>query len=69
MDMETGACKVALEPNSDDRSAGKITDPEFMLPNNKYVLALAAQTFIRVVAKPLIHDHEIERYNISNTVE
>ena len=69
MDMESGACKVALPPEGEARLNAKITDPEFMMANNRYALALAAHTSIKIVGKPTIRDGEVERLFISNTAE
>ena len=67
MDTETGACKVALDPDAPKRISAKITDPAFWVPNNPYVLALASKAMISVSAKPLIKNGELERLYISNT--
>ena len=67
MDVETGSCKVALDPAAPERVSAKITDPELLTPNNRYVLALASQAIVRVVAKPVLRDGELERLFISNT--
>jgi hypothetical protein len=69
MDVETGSCKVALDPITTERVSAKITDPDFLVANNKYVLALAAQATIKVTAKPTIRDGEMEKLFISNTAE
>ncbi len=68
MDVETGTCKVSLDPTSTSRTPAKITDPALAIPNNKYVLALAAQTIIEIMGKPTLRDGGIEKLFISNTV-
>lgn len=69
LDMETGSCKVFLEEELEERIGGRITDPAFSLPNNLYVMAMAAQKFIEVTAKPVLRAGAIERLFISNAKE
>jgi hypothetical protein len=67
LDMKTGACHVALKGGSEDvRHPARITDPECSLPNNPYVLAMAAQDYLGVRAKATIRDGLIEKLFISN---
>ncbi len=68
MDMENGSCKVELAEHGQKRIPGKITDPEFILANNAYVVAMARKEFIRVRAKPTFKEGEINRLFISNLV-
>jgi hypothetical protein len=67
LDMISGACHVHLadEPES-DRHAAKITDPAFGLPNNPYVLSMAAVERLRVRAKATLREGEIDRLYISD---
>lgn len=67
LDMQTGACHVDIE--GDDATArhpAKITDPECSLPNNVYVLSMAAKEPLAVRAKATIRDGVVERLFISN---
>ena len=67
LDMQTGSCHVALaSEGGSPRYLARITDPECSLPNNAYVLAMAAQEFLGVRAKATIRDGAIERLFISN---
>lgn len=68
LDMENGSCKVALATDEENRVSARITDPAFALPNNAYVLAMAAQQLIVVRAKPTLKDGELERLFISDLV-
>jgi hypothetical protein len=67
VDIETGACKVSLDPTDDARYTGKITDPALSVPMNAYVMALAQKKTLSVRAKALLRSGEIERLYISNT--
>lgn len=69
MDTETGSCKVSLDPSEPDRISARITDPAFLVPNNPYAVALAARSWLRVTAKPIIKDGEIDKLFISNSAE
>jgi len=67
LDMQTGACHVDIEGEEDGaRYPAKITDPEVALPNNVYVLSMAAQKPLGVRAKATVRDGAIERLFISN---
>jgi hypothetical protein len=66
MDMKTGACKVSLEAEPAERVSARITDPVFTVPNNTYVLAMAAQSLLTVRAKPLSRGGEFEMLYISD---
>lgn len=66
LDMETGHCHVAIEGDDDGRLPARITDPAFSLPNNPYVTAMAAKTFLGVRAKATVREGNIERLFISN---
>jgi hypothetical protein len=66
LDMESGSCKLAILPESDDRHKGAITDPAFAVPNNRYALAMAAKSPISVRAKAVTKDGEIEKLFISD---
>jgi hypothetical protein len=66
MDRENGSCKVELVEQEHGRIIGKITDLEFILANDPYVVAMARKEFIRVRAKPTFKEGEINRLFISN---
>jgi len=66
LDMQTGSCHVDVEGDDAGRHSAKITDPECSLPNNVYVLAMAAKEAITVRAKATFRDGQIERLFISN---
>lgn len=67
LDMQTGACHVDIDGDeARARHPAKITDPECSLPNNAYVMSMAAQEPLAVRAKATIRDGVIERLFISN---
>lgn len=66
LDMDAGTCKVALADEPENRYAGRITDPAFSSPNNRYVLAMAAREPLRVRAKATLRDGTIDRLFISD---
>lgn len=67
LDMQTGACHAAIDREDPERRfSARITDPAFALPNNAYVLAMAAVETLAVRAKATIRDGQIERLFISN---
>lgn len=67
LDMFTGSCHVDVEGDEVvGRHPAKITDPECSLPNNIYVLSMAAQRPLAVWAKATIREGVIERLFISN---
>jgi hypothetical protein len=67
LDMQTGACHVEIEGDElGGRHPAKITDPEASLPNNVYVLSMAAQQPLAVRAKATMREGAIERLFISN---
>lgn len=68
LDMESGACKVSLPSEPEERINGRITDPAFSTPNNPYALAMAAKLALDVRAKPTFRDGEMDKLFISNTV-
>ncbi|HEX3920464.1 MAG TPA: hypothetical protein VHW60_24245 [Caulobacteraceae bacterium] len=67
LDMQTGACHAAIADEPERRYPARITDPAVSLPNNPYVLSMAAKTALAVRAKATYRDGEIERLFISNT--
>jgi len=67
LDMQTGTCHVDIEGDeTGQRHLARITDPESSLPNNTYVLAMAAKEPLEVRAKATYRDEQIERLFISN---
>ena len=66
LDMQTGACHVELDGEAGRRHAARITDPVCALPNNVYVLSMAAQERLSVRAKATYREGDIERLFISN---
>jgi hypothetical protein len=71
LDMQTGACHVVIAGHHEDdrRYPARITDPACSLPNNVYVLSMAAKETLLVRAKATYRDGEIERLFISNTTD
>lgn len=67
IDTENGSCKIRLVHEPERRFDGKITDPAFSAPNNKYVLALASKSEIVVRAKSTLKDGEMQTLYISDT--
>jgi len=68
MNLESRTCKLrfAEDDDADLRQNGEITDPEFMLANNAYAEAFAAQSSLLVRARPTLRDGEVERWYISS---
>ncbi len=68
VNKDTFSCKISLIDEPDIRISALITDPEFSIPNNAYVLAFASDAAITVKAKAAARDGSIEKLYISNTV-
>jgi len=68
MNLDSKACRLAIDTNADQRYAGEITDPEVLVPNNVYATAFAAQTFLTVRAKPTLKSGDIEKWYISAVI-
>lgn len=67
LDMLSGNCHMSFADEPESKIAGRITDPAFASPNNKYALALAAKQVLAVRAKATLRDGEIDRLHISDT--
>lgn len=68
LDLETGKCKIRMHDEPLLRFDGRITDPALQMPNNDYVLAMAAHKEIRVTGKAVLRDGNIAEVYISNVV-
>jgi hypothetical protein len=68
LDMESGSCRVYLTNEPDAPYQGKITDPAFSAPNNRYVMAMAGKTAIDVKAKPTLKEGTIKQLFISDAI-
>lgn len=66
MNLDNRTCRLALEHSGEERFSGEITDPEILLPNNRYASAFAAQDLIEVRAKPTLREGRVERWYISS---
>lgn len=63
MNLVSRTCRIAF--NEEDHFSAEITDPVFLIPNNAYATAFAAQTSLQVRARPTLRDGEIDRWYIS----
>lgn len=68
MNLDTKACRIALDEGSDDRFVGEITDPSILAANNPYAVAFAAKAVLAVRARPTLRNGEIERWYISAAI-
>ena len=67
LDMLSGACKVSLDGDAENRIAAEIRDPLFRMPNNPYATAMAGLRPIQFFAKALLNaDGEVVRLFISD---
>lgn len=66
LNVESGSCKVRLWDEPEKRYSGRITDPTILMPNNKYVLAMAARESLTVRAKAALKQGEIDELFISD---
>jgi hypothetical protein len=67
LDMETGSCRIEFEETYGRRYKGQITDPAYQLPENQYVRAMAAKTWLIVRAKPTLKGGELDKLFISDS--
>lgn len=65
MNLDTKACRIALEDGGDERFVGEITDPTILAANNPYAVAFAAKTVLAVRARPTLKAGEVDRWYIS----
>lgn len=70
VDVESGSCKVSFEDDQDatNRVRAQIIDPSLSIPNNLYLLAVAAMRPLKVRAKPALKDGDVDKLYISDTV-
>ena len=64
--LHTKACRVELADNPGRFIAGKITDPQLLIPENVYTLALHKQQSLELQGKTVTKEGEIKTIYISH---